>query len=147
MFRFVAESDLNEFLGFLIDTKYFCINVREIEGVIYVPSISKIPNVPSFIEGAINLRGKIIRIINLRKWFRLPWKTFDRNSRIIIINLEDNTFGILVDDVHLVFTILKSDKHEIPFLLANQPEISFLKSIILQENHIFLEIDPEKIRI
>ena len=146
MFRFISEAETNEFLGFKINNYQYCVNVLQVQGIIYIPAISKIPNVPNFVEGAINLRGKIIRVINLMKWFRLPWRNFTIDSRIIILDLGDYVYGILVDEIDEVFTTLKTDKHEKPDLLENQTEIEYLKSIIIQNEHLFLEIDPELLR-
>ena len=146
MFRFVPEAETNEFLGFKINNYHYCVNILQVQGIIYIPAISKIPNVPTFVEGAINLRGKIIRVINLMKWFRLPWRNFTQDSRIIILDLGDYVYGILVDEIDEVFTTLKTDKHEKPELLENQTEIEYLKSIIIQKEYLFLEIDPEQIR-
>ena len=146
MFRFVPDAETNEFLGFKVSDNYYCLNVMHVQGIIYIPAISKIPNVPNYVEGAINLRGKIIRVINLAKWFKFPWRSFDSNSRIIIIDLGDIVFGILVDAIDEVFTLLKSDKHEKPNLLENQDEIAYLKNILIQGERLFLEIDPKLVR-
>lgn len=146
MFKFIPETESNEFLGFKIADNSYCINVLQIQGIIYIPSISKIPNVPNYIEGAINLRGKIIRVINLSKWFKLPWRSYDKNSRIIIIDLDNSVFGILVETIDEVFKISKTDKHDIPGFLENLEEISYLRKIIIQEDRLFLEVNPRKIK-
>lgn len=146
MFKFIPETESNEFLGFKIADNSYCINVLQIQGIIYIPSISKIPNVPNYIEGAINLRGKIIRVINLSKWFKLPWRSYDKNSRIIIIDLDNSVFGILVEKIDEVFKISKTDKHDIPGFLENLEEISYLRKIIIQEDRLFLEVNPRKIK-
>ena len=146
MFKFVPEAETNEFLGFKVDNNYYCVNVLKVQGIIYIPAISKIPNVPNYVEGAINLRGKIIRVINLLKWFKLPWRNFGKNSRIVVLDLGDYVYGILVDKIDEVFTTLKSNKHDKPDLLGSQQEIDYLKSIIVQKDLLFLEIDPEKLR-
>ena len=140
MFRFVSEAETNEFLGFKINNNHYCVNVLQVQGIIYIPAISKIPNVPNFVEGAINLRGKIIRVINLMKWFRLPWRNFTIDSHIIILDLGDYVYGILVDEIDEVFTTLKTDKHEKPDLLESQTEIEYLKSYIELQKLRFLEL-------
>jgi purine-binding chemotaxis protein CheW len=143
----MQELESNEYVGFKIDQKTFCINVQKVQETIYVRPISKIPNVPRYIEGAINLRGKIIKVINLRKWFGLRWESYKKDSRILIINLEENNvFGILVDSIYEVFKIEETMKTELPFLLDNQPEISYINNIILYENQLFLEIKPKTLQ-
>jgi purine-binding chemotaxis protein CheW len=143
MFKLAQQIELDEYIGFEINQQPYCINIEFVQEIIYVPLISKIPSAPGYIEGAINLRGKIIRVLNLRKWFRLPWKAIDRATQIIIIDLKTNTFGILVDRVFEVFRCSKETKHEIPFLLAQQTEIAYSKSIITEKDQIFIEIQPD----
>jgi purine-binding chemotaxis protein CheW len=146
MFRLVQDAESNEYLGFIVDGDLYCVNVLNIQEAIYIPPLSKIPNVPTYVEGAINLRGKIVRVINLQKWFNLPWKPFTEKCRILVITIKDGIFGIIVDELHEVFQIDKKMRHEIPSLLMQEPEISYIKSFILRENKILLEINPDKIR-
>jgi purine-binding chemotaxis protein CheW len=146
MFKFTQEEEANEFIGFLVDNEYYCINVQKIQEIIYIPPISKIPNVPNFVEGVINLRGKIIRVINLRKWFKLPWKMYDNNSRILIVDLSDGTFGLLVDQILEVLRVEDEVKYELPTLLYRQPEISYVGNIITQEEELFVELHPDNFR-
>ena len=143
VFKFATKMELDEYIGFSIDDRYYCINIEYVQEIIYVPVISKIPNAPPFIEGAINLRGKIVRVFNLRKWFRLPWKSIDKDTKIIIIDLEEKQFGLLVDKVYEVINCEKKDKHGIPFLLAQQSEISYAKSVIIENDHLFVELLPD----
>lgn len=147
MFQFEQEQESLEFLGFLVYNDHYCINLHKIQEIVYIPSISTIPNVPYFVEGAINLRGKIIRIINLRKWFKFPVKELDDKSRIIIVRSQESIYGILVDEVYDVFRVDKKSKHEKSYLLNQQPEISYIDNIIDQDNCLFLELNSKKLRV
>jgi len=147
MFKLIQQEESNEYLSFLIDGEHFCLNISLIQEIIYVPPISKIPNVSLHVEGAIDLRGKIIRVINLRKWLGLAWQHYTAKSRILIINLKDGIFGLLVDEVLEVFKTEKSMIHEPPQILQQEAEIAYMKSIILNNNLIFLELNPGLIRV
>lgn len=146
MFKFVPESEVNEFIGFIVDDEPYCINIQNVQEIIDIPPISKIPNVPNYIEGAINLRGKIIRVVNLRKWLRLPWKQYTKSSRILVVNMNEQIFGLLVEGIYEVFQTEKNKVHDLPVLLGQQPDISYIKHLILEKNQIFLEVFPEKFR-
>ncbi|MCP4763143.1 MAG: purine-binding chemotaxis protein CheW [archaeon] len=146
MFQFEQEADSLEYLGFIVNNDYYCINLHKVQEIIYIPAISKIPNVPQYIDGAINLRGKIIRIINLRKWFKFPEKKIDDNSRIIVLKPQDLVYGILVDEIYEVFYLDKEEKFEKTYLLNQQPEISYFDNIIVQDKFLFLELNCEKLR-
>ncbi|MHA1729008.1 MAG: chemotaxis protein CheW [Promethearchaeota archaeon] len=148
MFRLEQETKSLEFLGFLVYNDYYCINLHKIQEIIYIPgNISKIPNMPPFVEGAMNLRGKIIRVINMRKWFNFPPKESDEDSRIIVLKPKEFIYGILVDQIHEVFQVEKETKHEKTYLLNQQPEISYMENIIVQDTRLFLELKSEKLRI
>jgi len=146
MFRITTQTEANEFVGFQIDKNFYCFNIDWVQEIISIPPISKIPNVPQYIEGSINLRGKIIRIINLRRWFRLPWKKHNNYSRILILDVSSKLLGILVEEIYEVFKIKEEQKFEIPYLLLRHPEVKYIKSIVYQDSHIFLELEPEEIK-
>lgn len=143
VFKITSQMELNEYIGFSIENDSYCVNIEYVQEIIYVPVISKIPQAPSYIEGAINLRGRIIKIYNLRKWFRLPWKPIDNQTQIIIIDFNNKLFGILVDRVYDVFRWDGERKQEIPYLLAQQHKMAYAKSLIAEDEKIFIEISPE----
>ena len=146
MFKFIQETDSNQYLGYLVAGEHYCINLQKLHEIIYIPSISKIPNVPSYVEGAINLRGKIVRVLNLHKWFRLPWSDYSENSRILVVDINDLKFGLLVDQILDVFSIESEEKNELPTYIIQDSEISYIKSIIDHEEQLFIEIKPSIIR-
>ena len=146
MFKFIQETESNDYFGFIIEKDYYCINVSQLQEILYIPPISKIPNVPSYIEGAINLRGKIVRIVNMHKWLKLPWRNFTEKSRIVVIADKEGLFGILVDDVAEVFHIEKSMQHELPGIFQQDSGITYINSIIFRENFIYIEINPKEIK-
>jgi purine-binding chemotaxis protein CheW len=146
MFKITQETQTNELVGFKINDEYYCFNISWVQEIISIPPISKIPNVPHYIEGSINLRGKIIRIINLRRWLRLPWKKIDLKSKIVVLDVNSKLFGVLIEEIHEVFKIEENQKYEIPYLLLRQPEMKYIQSIIFQDNEVFLELIPETIQ-
>jgi len=146
MFKIVQDAESNQLLGFLLDGDNFCINIRYVQEIIYIPAISKVPNVANYVEGAIDLRGKIVRIINLRKWLELPWQYFTEKSRILIINIKEGIFGLLVDEVAEVINIEKSMVKDLPELFQQEENLNYVKSMIVKQNEIFLEINPNQIR-
>ena len=147
MFKFVGRAESNQYLGFAINSEPYCINISLVQEIIYVPSITKIPNVPSWIEGVIDLRGKIVRIVNLRRWFGYQYLTITPEARILILDSKDGIFGLLVESVSDVFIADKLMKRDVPRIMLNEPEIGYLKSLILNQSNIFSEIEPNSIRI
>ena len=64
--------------------------------------ITRLPNTPDFMEGIINLRGRVIPVVNLRKRFGLPAKPDEDATRIIIVDIDGQTVGVIVDAVNEV---------------------------------------------
>jgi len=100
-----------KYLTFNLMEEYYGVNVKSIQQIIKVVDITMIPKTPEFVKGVINLRGKIIPVIDLRLKFKLPLiENTDRTS-IIIINIksdhgvEDVCIGVIVDKVNEVLDI------------------------------------------
>ncbi|MHA1585242.1 MAG: chemotaxis protein CheW [Promethearchaeota archaeon] len=141
-----GNEDLFAFLGFVIQNEYYCIDLQNVHEIIYIPQITKIPNVPIFIDGIINLRGKVIHIINLRKWMGFTDVKISNESRIIILGSNNSRFGILVDQIYDIFRISKEKKHEKHYLIAQQTEGDYIQNFILHKDEIFIEINSNKLQ-
>lgn len=79
------------------------LQVREIEKL--DQEITRVPKAPAFVEGVINLRGEIIPIVDLRKRFNLPQKPIDSETRVVIVEVNENLVGMMVDSVVEVIRI------------------------------------------
>lgn len=95
----------NRYLSFLIDKQSYALELKDIVEIIGIQKITEIPNIKSYIEGVINLRGSIVPIINIRKRFKKELIDFDEKTCIIIINTEQTEIGLIVDEVSEVLNI------------------------------------------
>jgi purine-binding chemotaxis protein CheW len=99
------DSATYQFVGFRLDGEDYAIAITKIQEIIVMKPITRIPQMPAFIEGLINLRGSVIPIINLRTLFGLPARELDDETRTIIVNVGDRTIGYIVDEVTQVMRI------------------------------------------
>ncbi|MCX7745624.1 MAG: chemotaxis protein CheW [Clostridia bacterium] len=90
---------------FKINEEDFGIEITQVKEIIRPLEIYKVPNMPDFIEGLINLREKVYTVFNLRRKFNLPSKEFDDNTKIIIVNADTSTVGFIVDEVNEIIWI------------------------------------------
>jgi len=141
MFKFTAIEESNEYLGFEEGEECYSINIEYVQEIIILPPITRIPNSPRYVEGAINLRGKVINVINLRRRLDLPWRPFDVNTRVLILNHEDTSLGMIVDRVLEVFKIEKNQKVDIPKLLRSEEGIAYANNVIKNELGLFINLD------
>lgn len=95
----------SQLVVFNLGLEEYAVDISCAKEIIRIPKFTKIPNVPSFIEGVINLRGKVIPIFDLKKRFKLDQSERNTDSRLLILELDDMKVGIIVDDVSEVISI------------------------------------------
>lgn len=135
------QDDLNgKFLTFYVGDAVYGIELMHVIEIIQVVSITPVPNVPAYISGIINLRGKIVPVINVRTKFGQQEKEFDDKTCIIVIEIEGMHVGLIVDSVSDVANI-EGDQ------LAEPPESNtsasnhYLQSIANVGGRMILNID------
>jgi purine-binding chemotaxis protein CheW len=100
-----GEHPILQLVGFRLDEEDYAIPITTIREIILMKPITRIPEVPPFIEGVINLRGAVIPIVNLRKRFGMPPRGTDDETRMIVVTVRDQTVGCVVDAVTQVMRI------------------------------------------
>lgn len=100
-----VHTNMLELVGFIIANEFFALEINSICEIIKVNDITRVPNTPSYIRGVINLRGKVIPIIDMREKLNLDHITYDKNTRIIILEFNNMIVGIIVDAVREVLRI------------------------------------------
>src|ERR1700722_7117416 len=93
-------------VGLRVGRETFGLPIENVREIVRVPEITSVPNAPAYIEGVINLRGRILPIVNLRK--RLGEKAFEphKTNRIVVVELETRRIGLLVNSASEVLRIL-----------------------------------------
>lgn len=91
-----------QYIQFGIGNEKYAIRISEIHEIIKMQDITEIPNVKSYVNGVINLRGKIVPVISLRHLFSMEHDQYTKSTRIVVVNHEDETIGIIVDQVSKV---------------------------------------------
>lgn len=112
----VTESQL---VTFLLGEDEFGADIMDVKEIIRVPDITKVPNAPSYVEGACNLRGNILPIIDGRTRFNIERKPKDETSRILVIDVEGKATGMIVDKVSEVIRVTTDNIEETPQIVKN----------------------------
>jgi purine-binding chemotaxis protein CheW len=103
-----------QLVNFLVDNEEYGVEVLKVREIIRMTDVTRVPNAPDFVDGVFNLRGKVIPIISLRKRLALPLVAYDSNTRIIVIDLDNDLTGIIVDSVAEVIRITTEDIQPAP---------------------------------
>jgi len=89
----------NQVVSFRIGSELFGVYIDIVQEIVRVPEITPVPEMPDFVEGVINLRGKIVSTVELGKKLKIESSGQSRSSRILIVDIERKTVGLLVDAV------------------------------------------------
>ena len=146
-------STINEYLTFKIENELYAITVGRIKEVLGVPQITRVPRMPVFMNGVINLRGNIIPVLDLRLKFGLGKTPITVDTSIIVTEIEnifnDNeeqsfTVGIFSDSVEKVVTI-ESSSIEPPPKIGTNIDTSFVHGLAKVEDVFVMILDSNKI--
>jgi purine-binding chemotaxis protein CheW len=102
------EKDL-QVIGFRIGEETYGVRISAVREIVRVPEITSVPNAPETIEGVINLRGKIIPVMDLRKRFGQADVRTDKKSRILVVEIENRLLGLIVNSASEVLKIPPSE--------------------------------------
>ncbi|MCH8293777.1 chemotaxis protein CheW [Candidatus Poribacteria bacterium] len=94
-----------QLVGFKLSDEQFGVEILCVREIIRVVSITRVPRAPGFVEGIINLRGEVIPVIDLRKRLNLESREFDNSTRLIVVELNDQQIGFIVDSVSQVLRV------------------------------------------
>jgi purine-binding chemotaxis protein CheW len=100
-----AQTDLLQIVSFRLGAEEFGLEILKVQEIIRAQDLTRVPNLPNFVEGVINLRGKVIPVIGLRRWFGLEQRPHDKYTRIIVVEARGTVLGFIVDSVSEVLRI------------------------------------------
>ena len=142
------KTELNELLqlvSFELNGEEFGIEILMVQEIIRMIQITKIPNTQDFIEGVVNLRGRVIPVVNLRDKLGMPPKEHDAKTRIVVVEILGKTIGFIVDSVSEVLRIPVSITETPPAIISSGINSEFIKSVGKLEDRLVILIDLEKI--
>lgn len=131
---------------FSLETGEYGIDISCVQEIIRIPEqITKMPNVPSYIEGMFNLRGKVIYVIDLKKRFNFERSERGVDSRLLILKLDGLMVGIIVDDVS---DVLRISEDSVENLCTELNDISnnSIRGICKIDERLILVLEATRLR-
>ncbi len=101
----VSDDLKGSFLTFYVEDVVYGVELVNVIEIISIQAITCVPHVPNYVKGIINLRGKIVPVINIRTKFMMEEKEYDEQTSIVVVNYRDMALGIVVDSVSDVVSI------------------------------------------
>ncbi len=99
------DSQKGKFLTFRIDREDYALEIRHVTEIIGIQKITEVPDMAAYVRGVINLRGKVIPVIDVRARFHLPDRPYDERTCIIVVHVREIAVGLVVDKVNEVADI------------------------------------------
>lgn len=118
----------DKFLTFLLNQEEYGIEIQYVTEIIGIQGITRIPDTPYYVKGVINLRGKVIPVMDVRLRFNMEERSYDDRTCIIVINVSSHSVGLIVDRVAEVMDIPKEGV-EPPSKIAGEESSRFIKGM------------------
>ena len=129
-----------QLVGFKVGNEEFGLDILRVQEIIRLRDLTRVPNMPDFVDGVINLRGQVIPVIGLRRRFGLEASEADKRTRIVVAEVNGNVLGFVVDQVSEVLRIA-SDTVEPPPRLGNVDR-KYVQGIGKIQDRLLIVIDP-----
>ncbi len=138
------DDELIQLVTFSIGEEEFGVDILKVQEIIRTMEITKVPRAEAFVEGVINLRGKVIPIIDLRRRFHLASKEYDKHTRIIVIEIGNMIVGFVVDAVSEVLRIPSSTVEPPPAVVAGV-ESEYISGVGKLHDRLLILLDLDKL--
>ncbi len=137
-------GDDEQVVVFAVANEHYAVNIARVHEIIRLQQITVIPGAPACVEGVINLRGKVIPVLDLRKRFRLHAEEHTRSSRIVVVEVGGQTIGLIVDGVSEVLRI-QMDSIEPPSPLVTGIDSRYLRGIAKLDGRLIVLLDLDQV--
>ncbi|SNQ58902.1 chemotaxis protein CheW [Candidatus Methanoperedens nitratireducens] len=140
----ISDGEL-QLVVFKIGVEEFGVEIMKVQEIIRMTNITRIPQAPDYIRGIINLRGKIIVVINLNVVLGMETKEQDENTRIIVANIDDTVMGFVVDSVSEVIRLPQKSVEPAPAVIADKIGTEYVMGVGNLDNRLLILLNLNKI--
>jgi purine-binding chemotaxis protein CheW len=137
------SAELMQLVSFHVGNEEFGLEILKVQEIIRSQDLTRVPNLPDFVEGVINLRGSVIPVIGLRRCLGLDGRDKDQQTRIVVVEVNGNVLGFVVDSVSEVLRI-PSDTVEPPPRIG-RVEREYISGVGKLDSRLLLLLDIDKL--
>ncbi|MCD8567276.1 MAG: chemotaxis protein CheW [Geovibrio sp.] len=143
-FDSLEEGEIVQLVGLKLGDEEYAIDVLKIQEIIRTVEITSVPRTDSFVLGVMNLRGKVIPVVDLRVRFNLDKMDFDKETRIIVVRFESEHIGFVVDEVTEVIRISKNMVDPTPPLVGSIGQ-EYILGICKYDDRLIILLDIDTV--
>lgn len=137
--------DERQYVVFRLGNEEYAFDITAVKEIRDLEQVAKVHRSPVYIEGVMNLRGKLVTVVDLRKRLSIEARAPDSSSKIIVIEAPDAPVGFLVDEVTEVIKMGDVDIEAAPTYVADGLEAEYVKGIAKMNDRLITIVDPVKI--
>jgi len=139
------ELEQDENLVFTVKSQEFGIQAARVQEISRVLPTTDVPNAPPYIEGIMNLRGRLASVINFRKKLGFEPKEHDEDTRVIVVELDTFPIGIIVDAVEEVIKIPEEKVQKLPESTTTSVSRDYMTGVGMLDNRLIILLDVDKV--
>ncbi len=136
--------DEGKFLTFALNREEYGIEILKVREIIGVIDITPVPQTPDYMKGIINLRGKVIPIIDLRLKFSMPEEAHTQETCVIVVKINNEPIGVVVDNVSEVLDIKSEEVEDTP-QFGHDIDTGFIMGLGKAKEKIIILLDIDKV--
>ena len=130
---------------FKIGDEEFGVDIAQVREIVRLLEITYMPKAPAFIEGVVNLRGQIVAIIDLAKRLGIPSRPRGDTTRIIVIEIGENTVGMIVDSVSEVLRLSSENIEEVPGIIETEVPEHYIRGVGKLKDRLLVLLDLNRV--
>ena len=134
----------SQYLTFRLREEEYGLDILQVQEIKNYSRITPIPNTPAYIKGAMNLRGTVVPIVDLRQRFNMPAADYTHYTVIIVVNIGSRVVGLIVDAVNDVLNVREQDCEPPPSLGAGV-DISFMSGLAKKDDRLITLLNIESL--
>ena len=138
------EEEEVQLVVFQLGNEEYGAAIGQVQEIVNLGEVTRMPKAPEFVEGVINLRGRVVPVIDIGKRFDLPLKERDKNARIMVVLIEGVAMGMIVDSISEVLRLSKEAIEPPPPIIGDISAI-FLKGVAKVGDRLVTLVDLDKV--
>ena len=135
-----GDDPILQWVTFRLENETYGINVMQVREVLRYSEIAPVPGAPSYVIGIINLRGNVVTVVDTRERFGLPSTDITDNTRIVILETDNQVVGILVDAVSEVVYLRQSEIESAPNV-GNDENARYIQGVSHKNDELLILIE------
>jgi purine-binding chemotaxis protein CheW len=139
-----SQGSQDQFVTFTLGDEEYGVEVLKVQEIIGHQGFTKVPNVPNFVKGVLNLRGSVVPVIDLRIKFNMPERDYDNFTVILILEVDERVIGAIVDAVSDVVSLQESEIQSTPDF-SSGIRADFISGMGRKDDKLIMILDIDKV--